>query len=112
MSVTANKKRENPTKQPAQHSQPSRKGKRSWRKNINIGDVEEGLEELRTEERVTGCVVSVLTVHLHRLTGGKYHSRSALHKKKDDELFTIDVTGDDKSEHCLLPVLDEILINF
>lgn len=60
MSVTAHQKRENPTKQPAQHSQPSRKGKKAWRKHVDIGDVEKGLEELRTEERVTGCVIWVI----------------------------------------------------
>jgi nucleolar protein 53 len=41
---------------PAQHNQPSRKGKRAWRKNVDIGEVDEGLEEMRAEERVTGLV--------------------------------------------------------
>jgi nucleolar protein 53 len=54
MSVAAGKKRENTTKQPAQRSQPSRKGKKAWRKHVDIGGVEEGLEEMRAEERVTG----------------------------------------------------------
>src|SRR6266545_3454911 len=40
---------------PSQHFQSSRKGKRAWRKNVNIEDVEKGLESIRTEERVTGC---------------------------------------------------------
>ena len=44
---------------PSQHSQGSRKGKRAWRKNVDIGEVEEGLEELRAEERVTGYVFVV-----------------------------------------------------
>ena len=39
---------------PSQRTQSSRKGKRAWRKNIDIDEVEEGLEELRVEERVTG----------------------------------------------------------
>jgi nucleolar protein 53 len=39
---------------PSQHNQGSRKGKRAWRKNVNISEVEEGLEGLRAEERVTG----------------------------------------------------------
>lgn len=60
---------------PAQHNQPGRKGKRAWRKNVSIEDVEEGLEEIRTEERVTG---------------------SALQNKKDSELFQIDTVGDEK----------------
>lgn len=41
---------------PAQHNQPSRKGKKAWRKNVDIQDVEEGIEELRAEERATGSV--------------------------------------------------------
>jgi Nop53 (60S ribosomal biogenesis) len=39
---------------PAQTSQSSRKGKRAWRKNTDIAALEEGLEELREEERITG----------------------------------------------------------
>ena len=39
---------------PSQRAQASRKGKKAWRKNIDIDEVEEGLEELRVEERVTG----------------------------------------------------------
>ncbi|EEB95305.1 hypothetical protein MPER_05742, partial [Moniliophthora perniciosa FA553] len=39
---------------PSQRSQPSRKGKRTWRKNVDLDDVEEGLEEIRTQERVLG----------------------------------------------------------
>ncbi len=39
---------------PAQHNQSSRKGKKAWRKNVNVEDVEEGLDSLRAEERVTG----------------------------------------------------------
>jgi len=42
---------------PSQHNQSSRKGKRAWRKNINIEDVEEVLEGMRAEERVVGCVM-------------------------------------------------------
>jgi len=40
---------------PSQQNQPSRKGKRAWRKNVDIGRVEEKLEELREEERILGC---------------------------------------------------------
>ena len=39
---------------PAQRNQGSRKGKRAWRKNVDLEDVEEGMEGLRAEERVTG----------------------------------------------------------
>ncbi|KAG8787998.1 hypothetical protein FRC19_010000 [Serendipita sp. 401] len=60
---------------PSQYSQTSRKGKRAWRKNVDITQLEEGLEELREEERIIGA---------------------PLHKKTDNELFTVDLTGDDK----------------
>ena len=48
------KKPSNTTKAPAQHSQPSRKGKKAWRKHVNIGDIEVGMEGIREEERMTG----------------------------------------------------------
>ena len=41
---------------PAQHNQSSRKGKKAWRKNVDIEDLEEKLEGLREEERTFGCV--------------------------------------------------------
>ncbi|KAF9006987.1 ribosome biogenesis protein Nop53/GLTSCR2 [Cyathus striatus] len=59
---------------PSQLNQSSRKGKKAWRKNVDIQDVEQGLEDIRTEERVTGV---------------------ALHKTQDRDLFQIDTTGDD-----------------
>jgi nucleolar protein 53 len=34
---------------PKQFSQPSRKGKKAWRKNVNLTEVEQGLEELNEE---------------------------------------------------------------
>lgn len=40
---------------PAQHNQPSRKGKKAWRKNVDIEDLERKLEGLREEERAFGC---------------------------------------------------------
>ncbi|KAJ6485690.1 ribosome biogenesis protein Nop53/GLTSCR2 [Mycena sanguinolenta] len=60
---------------PSQHNQPSRKGKKAWRKNVDLQEVEEGIEELRAEERATGTF---------------------LHKQQDDQLFVVDVKGDDK----------------
>jgi nucleolar protein 53 len=33
-------------------TQPSRKGKKAWRKNVDISDVTEGQEELRAVERL------------------------------------------------------------
>ncbi|KAG0324661.1 hypothetical protein BGZ99_001598 [Dissophora globulifera] len=53
----------------------SRKGKKAWRKNVDIGDVEKNLDELRAEERTTG---------------GKVHQQS------NDALFTLDTFGDGK----------------
>lgn len=35
---------------PKQFSQPSRKGKKAWRKNVDITEVQEGLQSLRDEE--------------------------------------------------------------
>ncbi|KAF5310369.1 hypothetical protein D9611_012064 [Ephemerocybe angulata] len=63
---------------PSQHKQTSRKGKKAWRKNVNIEDVEKGLEEIRSEERAVG---------------------TALHNLKDSDLFEVDVKGDDKIRH-------------
>ncbi|KAJ3574894.1 hypothetical protein NP233_g1464 [Leucocoprinus birnbaumii] len=59
---------------PAQHNQSSRKGKKAWRKNVDLEDVEGGLEELRAEERVTGKL---------------------LQKTTDEELFVVDTVGDE-----------------
>ncbi|KAI1314750.1 hypothetical protein EDD11_001765 [Mortierella claussenii] len=53
----------------------SRKGKKAWRKNVDITDVEQNLDELRAEERTTG---------------GKVHQQS------NDALFTMDTKGDGK----------------
>ncbi|CAO3639073.1 unnamed protein product [Cunninghamella blakesleeana] len=52
--------------------QPSRKGKKAWRKNVDITALEFGLESLRFEERVRGTTDEL----------------------PEEEYFTIDVTGD------------------
>ncbi|KAL4072336.1 P60-like protein [Scleroderma citrinum] len=65
---------------PTQLAQSSRKGKRAWRKNIDMQDVEEGMESLRTEERVIG---------------------STLQKQTDDQLFVIDTKGDEELRKSL-----------
>lgn len=59
---------------PSQLSQNTRKNKKAWRKHIDIDNVEEGLETIRSEERVLG---------------------TALHNQHDKDLFAIDVTGDE-----------------
>ncbi|KAG0005192.1 hypothetical protein BGZ80_010582 [Entomortierella chlamydospora] len=70
----------------------SRKGKKAWRKNVDITDVEQNLDELRAEERITG---------------GKVHQQS------NDALFTMDTKGDGKTRKELLKdrtlKMDEIL---
>ena len=39
-----------------QYKQPSRKGKKAWRKNVDISEVQQGLEEL-TDQIIKGYVV-------------------------------------------------------
>ncbi|KAJ3414070.1 hypothetical protein HDV05_007104 [Chytridiales sp. JEL 0842] len=57
----------------------SRKGKKSWRKNVDITDVEQKLDSMRTEERLGGV----------------------LHAKANDQLFSIDKKGDTKVRESL-----------
>jgi nucleolar protein 53 len=45
---------------PATHGQKTRKGKKAWRKNIDVSQEEEAMEQARAEERVTGWVNSSL----------------------------------------------------
>lgn len=35
---------------PKQFAQPSRKGKKAWRKNVDVTEVQEGLRSLKEEE--------------------------------------------------------------
>ncbi|KAK3319239.1 ribosome biogenesis protein Nop53/GLTSCR2 [Apodospora peruviana] len=57
---------------PSQYKQPSRKGKKAWRKNVDVTDVEKGLEELN-DQIIKGGVIA---------------------EKKSSDLFTLDVVGD------------------
>ncbi|CAI4213013.1 unnamed protein product [Parascedosporium putredinis] len=57
---------------PQQHKQPSRKGKKAWRKNVDISEVEHGLVELNEEI----------------IRGGPIAERDA------EDIFAIDVVGD------------------
>ncbi|CAK7273336.1 hypothetical protein SEPCBS119000_005603 [Sporothrix epigloea] len=41
---------------PQQHKQPSRKGRKAWRKNVDVSEVEHGLEE-RNKEIIKGGIV-------------------------------------------------------
>lgn len=56
---------------PQQHKQASRKGKKAWRKNVDVTDVQDGLEIYQEEVRAGG----------------------PLHEKDADELFALDTTG-------------------
>ena len=40
---------------PQQYKQHSRKGKRAWRKNVDVSEIQEGLENVR-EEIIKGFV--------------------------------------------------------
>jgi nucleolar protein 53 len=77
---------------PSQLKQSSRKGKRAWRKNIDIEDIEEHLEDVRQQEREFGYV-SFNTLNINR---NLRHFRTALHKQTDDQLFQVDTKGDEK----------------
>lgn len=57
---------------PKQYKQPSRKGKKAWRKHVDVSEVEAGLEK-RNEEIIQG---------------GVYKERPS------EALFTVDVVGD------------------
>ncbi|KAL6719151.1 hypothetical protein ACLMJK_003388 [Lecanora helva] len=56
---------------PQQYSQPSRKGKKAWRKNVNVSDVQTGLEEAR-EELIKGGIIA---------------------ERASDSLFVLDTSG-------------------
>lgn len=57
---------------PAQYQRPSRKGKKAWRKNIDLSATEAALEDIREQERILGA---------------------AAHSKKNQDLFVEDRSG-------------------
>jgi nucleolar protein 53 len=57
---------------PQQHKQPSRKGKKAWRKNVDVSEIQEGLEGVRDEV----------------IRGGIFA------EKDSADLFTLDIAGD------------------
>ncbi|CAK7218332.1 hypothetical protein SCUCBS95973_003448 [Sporothrix curviconia] len=57
---------------PQQHKQPSRKGRKAWRKNVDVSEVERGLEE-RNDEIIKGGIVK---------------------EAESEDLFQIEETGD------------------
>ncbi|KAJ2841154.1 hypothetical protein GGI22_008022, partial [Coemansia erecta] len=52
------------------------KSKSQWRKDIDLADVEDGLEERREEEKQGGLI----------------------EKRQDEDLFVVDVAGDEKEK--------------
>ena len=58
---------------PASHGQPSRKGKKAWRKNVDLTELHSGLETVREEIVKTGGVIA---------------------EKSAQQLFSLDTTGD------------------
>ncbi|KAL4786778.1 hypothetical protein BJX76DRAFT_345985 [Aspergillus varians] len=78
---------------PQQYKQPSRKGKKAWRKNVDVSQVQEGLRQLNEEE----------------IKGG------VLAEKPSEELFVIDTKGSSEArdayrkQHKKLLKADEIL---
>ena len=74
---------EKPTEEPQQHKQPSRKGKKAWRKHVDVSDVQAGLEQAR-DEVIKGSVpvnssrYLDFTVTLTRLK--RYYCRETLHR--------------------------------
>lgn len=63
-----------PTKTaPATHKQPSRKGKKAWRKNVDVDELQQGLQNAR-EEVILGGIIS---------------------EQPASDLFSIDVAGDE-----------------
>ncbi|QIW99718.1 hypothetical protein AMS68_005236 [Peltaster fructicola] len=61
---------------PATHKQPSRKGKKAWRKNVDLTEVQAGLENVR-DEIIKGGVIS---------------------EKTADQLFVVDLAGDTEAD--------------
>ncbi|KAH9827929.1 ribosome biogenesis protein NOP53-like [Teratosphaeria destructans] len=60
---------------PATHKQPSRKGKKAWRKNVDLTEVQSGLENVRDEIIKTGGVIA---------------------EQPADALFATDLAGDEE----------------
>lgn len=53
---------------PQQFKQPSRKGKKAWRKNVDVTEVQEGLRQLK-EEEIKGYVTFLRVSLRYLLTG-------------------------------------------
>ncbi|UQC89962.1 uncharacterized protein CLUP02_15493 [Colletotrichum lupini] len=74
---------------PQQRKQPSRKGKKAWRKNVDVSEVQEGLDELNTQIIAGGVVAEKDSADLFTLdTIGKVEKRPKPKKTlKSDEIL-------------------------
>ena len=71
---------------------------------MDIEEVETGLEEVRAEERETGYVIFSLLGVNNKLIN---ENSSSIRSKTNDELFQIDVKGDEEGmriEHSKLSI--------
>ena len=48
---------------PATHKQPSRKGKKAWRKNVDITELQEGVEDVR-DQIIQGYEVPLISLFI------------------------------------------------
>lgn len=71
--------------------QPSRKGKKAWRKNVDVSDVHEGLEQLR-DEIIQGYLPNFPFFGPANLFPP--HHRGVIKEKPDEQLFALDTSGD------------------
>lgn len=69
-------------KRPAQYKQSSRKGKKAWRKNIDLSEIEQSIET-RKDQEIT-------------------HGTAEIGTLKDEALFQIDDTGDSELKSKLI----------
>lgn len=58
------KKNVSVTGAPSQFKKTGRKGKGAWRKNVDIDDVEAGMEEIRKEEAIIGYAENIKHVNI------------------------------------------------
>ena len=72
----------NLTKKPSQYKQSSRKGKKAWRKNIDLSDVEQYMEK-KIDHEIT-------------------HGTSDITSLQNDALFHVDVEGDEILKNKLI----------
>lgn len=76
---------------PQQHSQPSRKGKKAWRKNVDVSEIQQGLENARAE------LIKGLVQHLLNPSASLTLScRGIVAEKPSESIFTLDVTGSEQ----------------